>query len=536
MGQSSSREQEVSPELREVQSLAASTGALPSLEKAFSLLSDPQTKSIPTQSLQKCFDLTLENLGSDQDAVFKEALLLFSHLGSTVVDLFFVADKDGVNLIEFLRGYTKCCARTITSTSFNNLFRVFSVTCSKAGLPVDLQFELNDDDCKINGSLSPHNILTLLRISWIFSWDSRTLKSNSAKSKGKCSLPDVSHLVASAIETCVEDGHDLDFWDSVVSELDIKLPATKIHLWALRNIPNLADCFVQFVHARLCYLTTHEDKSESSSSSANESSSLAICETNLLTPGRAWAISLTLRGPINEEISKACFPTDFDEINENLLYRSSVHGKGLNRFWSNVEGYNGPLLVLIAACEDKSNTKRWIIGALTGQGFENKELFYGTSGSLYALSPVFHALLSSGRDNNYVYSHLHASGRVYDPHPKPVGVGFGGNIGNERIFMDEDFARVTVRHHAVDKTYQHDALFPNQGFVPVAASVLEVEAWGLGGQSALKIQDSYKKREQLFTDQRRKVDLKTFANWEDSPEKMMMDMMSNPNAVRREDR
>lgn len=32
------------------------------------------------------------------------------------------------------------------------------------------------------------------------------------------------------------------------------------------------------------------------------------------------------------------------------------------------------------------------------------------------------------------------------------------------------------------------------------------------------------------------VDLKTFANWEDSPEKMMMEMVSDPNKVRREDR
>lgn len=106
-----------------------------------------------------------------------------------------------------------------------------------------------------------------------------------------------------------------------------------------------------------------------------------------------------------------------------------------------------------------------------------------------------------------------------------------------------------------------------QGFLPTEASVLEVEVWGLGGKSAREIQDSYKKREELFTGQRRKVtkylqefdciwlsyivlmsiflqcrskrlqiDLKTFANWEDSPEKMMMDMMSNPNAVKREDR
>ncbi|KAI3460378.1 hypothetical protein Pfo_017041 [Paulownia fortunei] len=399
-----------------------------------------------------------------------------------------------------------------------------------------MQFELIDDDCKINGSLSPHDILMLLWICWIFSWDSRTLKLNTGNSKRNCSLPDISHLVLSAIESCAEDGHELNFWDSIVSDLDIQLPATKIHLWALKNIPNLADCFLQFVHARLCYLTTHEDKSEPSCSFAHESSSSAISETKLLTSGRAWTISLTLRGPIYEEISKACFPSDVDETNENVLYRSSVHGQGLNRFWSNVEGYNGPLLVLIAASEDKSNTRRWIIGALTHQGFENKELFYGTSGSLYALSPVFHALLSSGREKNFVYSHLHPTGRVYEAHPKPVGVAFGGYIGNERIFMDEDFARVTVRHYAVDKTYQHGALFPNQGFLPIEASVLEVEVWGLGGITAREIQASHKKREQLFTQQRRKVDLKTFANWEDSPEKMMMDIMSNPNAVKREDR
>lgn len=59
-----------------------------------------------------------------------------------------------------------------------------------------------------------------------------------------------------------------------------------------------------------------------------------------------------------------------------------------------------------------------------------------------------------------MYSHLHPKG--YEPHPKPVGVAFGGSVGNERIFIDEDFAKVTVRHHAADKTYQPGSLFPNQ--------------------------------------------------------------------------
>lgn len=60
-----------------------------------------------------------------------------------------------------------------------------------------------------------------------------------------------------------------------------------------------------------------------------------------------------------------------------------------------------------------------------------------------------------------MYSHLHATGK-YDPHPKPVGLAFGGTSGNERIFIHEDFAKITIRHHAVDKTYRPGSLFPDQ--------------------------------------------------------------------------
>lgn len=53
MGTSASTEQkEMSPEQREVEALAASTGALPMLQKAFANLADPQENSIPVQSLQ----------------------------------------------------------------------------------------------------------------------------------------------------------------------------------------------------------------------------------------------------------------------------------------------------------------------------------------------------------------------------------------------------------------------------------------------------------------------------------------------------
>lgn len=68
----------------------------------------------------------------------------------------------------------------------------------------------------------------------------------------------------------------------------------------------------------------------------------------------------------------------------------------------------------------------------------------------------------AGKEKNIVYSHLHPTVKTYDPRPKPVGLAFGGSLGNERIFLDEDFAGVTIRHHAGDKTYQHGSLFPGQ--------------------------------------------------------------------------
>lgn len=538
MGASSSMEQ-VSVEQREAESLAASIGVLPMLQKAFSVLADPQTNTIPLHSLQQRFGLFFENPTSEATAIPPNFQGLLSHLGSSIVDLFFLADKGGVSWIEFLKGYVKCCGRMYASTSFNMLFRVFAMAAVKADISAKLLFESDDSDCKMSGFLTPTDVLMLLWMCYVMSLNSKFFESLGGK--GDYSLPDLSHLVLSAVLLCAEVGNDLNPWDCDILSMTVPLPAGKIHMWALKTVPSLPDCFTQFVHGRIQKTITQENELEPSRSSGHDLSATAVCNTNLLTRGRAWAISLTLRGTLSEEILKACFPSCGDGTSDSLLYRSSFHGKGLNRFWSNVEGYNGPMLILVAASlgdvhDGDGNVKKWILGALTHQAFENKDMFYGSSGSLYAISPVFNVLSSSGKEKNFVYSHLHPTGRVYDPHPKPVGVAFGGSIRNERIFIDEDFAKVTVRHHAADKTYQSGSLFPNQGFLPVEALVLDVEVWGLGGRTAKEMQNKYKKREELFTEQRRKVDLKTFSNWEDSPEKMMMDMTSNPNRVEREDR
>jgi hypothetical protein len=89
------------------------------------------------------------------------------------------------------------------------------------------------------------------------------------------------------------------------------------------------------------------------------------------------------------------------DISPTNVCRSSVHGKGLSRFWSCVEGYKGPMLVLLSAfCNGGADNvhadRRWGIGVLTEEGFENKDTFYGSSGFLCATNPIFHMLQPFG--------------------------------------------------------------------------------------------------------------------------------------------
>lgn len=69
------------------------------------------------------------------------------------------------------------------------------------------------------------------------------------------------------------------------------------------------------------FLNLFQNECASSSSSVGELSSTKTCNSFLLTRGRAWAISLTLRSTISEEISQVCFPSTGDGTHDNLLYQ-----------------------------------------------------------------------------------------------------------------------------------------------------------------------------------------------------------------------
>ena len=85
--------------------------------------------------------------------------------------------------------------------------------------------------------------------------------------------------------------------------------------------------------------------------------------------------------------------------------RSSNHGRGISRFWTRVEGYKGLVLMLISATSIESDDdggqeragESWVAGALVLGGFDNKEVFYGTSSCcLFAVAPTFLPIRTTG--------------------------------------------------------------------------------------------------------------------------------------------
>ena len=134
------------------------------------------------------------------------------------------------------------------SMSFNGLFRIFAMALAKAGFPDKLQFESDDDGGKMSGFLMPVDVLMLLLMCYIMSWNYKNLESFGGRDYG---LPDLSHLVLSAVLSCAEAGVELNPWDCDILSMDVQLPAAKIHMWALKTVPSLTDCLSGYVHGKL---------------------------------------------------------------------------------------------------------------------------------------------------------------------------------------------------------------------------------------------------------------------------------------------
>lgn len=181
---------------------------------------------------------------------------LSNNLGATLVSLFFpVADDraDGrIDWIGFLSGYKRCCGRMPVSRSINVLHRLYAALSREAGAPCGLEFDPDaDDDDKVGRSLVPGEVLMLFWICWVMGHSSRIAKM-SRNAKDPLVLPDMSHLLVSALVSCgVIAEEDEHIWRSDVLAVDKGVSAQKFQTWVLTTAPGLVNCLPKYVQERI---------------------------------------------------------------------------------------------------------------------------------------------------------------------------------------------------------------------------------------------------------------------------------------------
>ncbi|KAI5063497.1 hypothetical protein GOP47_0022044 [Adiantum capillus-veneris] len=534
MGTSSSRQADAeAAEIKSLESRLSSLGDLHALHAIFSHLS-PSSAPIAPDILKKHFELKMEGISCPPSS---QLGTLSQSVASTIIDVIFKPDEKGISWKALLEGVEKCHQPSV-SVKLNLLLYFFYNLKKKGKLPLLFSFEDEDSSHLPQAGLTGHLTLSELQDFFWLCW----LLAYSAFSHAKCShLPNVEPLMKSAQAAC-SDGN-------VEKET---LSMEKLHKWMLLTIPRLPFSLFDFIRA--CVHQTamifQEENAMPCNSEEQHDSKLLGSESyfarQLFDSNVAWAIGLSLSDILGTKILSCCFSQPPDTA--SLLYRSSIHGKGMNRFWVHMEGYQGTVLMLIQgvtlhnmedSLPDNLGEDQWLLGALVSEGFVNNSCFYGSRGCcIFALDPVMKPFRPTGIGSNFVYSHSHAatSTSYLEQQRGPEGIAFGGDIGKERLLLNDDFMHVIIHHHSLDKTYEAGPLLPNQGYHTIRGKVIDVEVWGFGGAATMEKQAQFQGRKNLFVEQRRKVDLQSFGNWSDSPEKMMMDMVSDPNRGQRQDR
>ncbi|KAJ7552515.1 hypothetical protein O6H91_06G058600 [Diphasiastrum complanatum] len=575
-GKSSAQEIEV----HELEARLTATGDLPLLQHVFTKFSRSSTSAsvstkpaIPFSTLQATLSFSALNIKVSSNSEGPQLSKLIQCIGPSVAEVVFEPEKD-VDWMKFLKGYEKHCKQSFGATKLKNLMILLCQIRKFARLPSGVnhtsQVVESFKDADLEGLIAESQVREFLSLCWLMMSSPTIQKASYDASTGQLQveLPDIETLVRASM-LAGHSGRTTDHVERLeiphTDGSDKEIPIQGLFSWMLATIPGVSNALPQYVQDQLVQSGSTkmgENKFQKAFPEISESTVGSIARdkagiakepikstdsSGLLNIGRAWAVGLSLQGQIGAELVKASGNVhETLESHINLLYRSSVHGQGMNRFWKQVEGYKGPVLILLAAKSSQkieedggqnAEESSWVLGFFVPEGLENKASFYGGSGCcIFAIEPEFHPFRTTGRDRCFVYSYKQAPGSMYSSQPKQEGIGFGGGYGKQRVWLDDDFLSVTVRHHAVDKSYQSGKLVPGQGYGNVGGKVLEVEVWGLGGLAAEEKQTAYQQRQNVFLEQRRKVDLKAFGDWEESPEKAMLNLLSDPTKVAREDR
>lgn len=239
-------------EQREQESLASACLALPLLHAAHTR-SAASSDALPDalSPPRAAFRLS----GSSAPPPHFDALL--AHLGPAIASLFF-GHGEGADAgwVGFLKGFNRCCARVPTSQSLALLLRVYAAACADAGAPCGVQFQPDDDDeGKVVGELAPEEIAVLLWMCWVMAWGSSA--PSGACDGGQKSepvvviLPQVSHLVLSALVSAGAVADDAGIWDWEISGAGKGVKVQEFTSWVLSTAVGLGSCLSRYVQERL---------------------------------------------------------------------------------------------------------------------------------------------------------------------------------------------------------------------------------------------------------------------------------------------
>eukprot|EP00927_Polykrikos_kofoidii_P057243 TRINITY_DN51363_c0_g1_i1.p1 TRINITY_DN51363_c0_g1~~TRINITY_DN51363_c0_g1_i1.p1 ORF type:complete len:499 (-),score=68.62 TRINITY_DN51363_c0_g1_i1:22-1317(-) len=190
-------------------------------------------------------------------------------------------------------------------------------------------------------------------------------------------------------------------------------------------------------------------------------------------------------------ILRGLTPLLWESPNWVPIFRDSIDGRSFNSLLKGALHYEGPaLLVVMSASGD-------VFGALSFSWVDGFGKFGGTSECfLFALSPSLHVFRTDCRSGNFSY--LNAKNKH-----APRGIGFGGQEGFCRLWLDADFEDCYVLQS--DATYQDGPLLPSESY-RTEFQMAHVEVWGCGGEEALAAQATQRERDQNVRDRARKVD------------------------------
>jgi hypothetical protein len=187
---------------------------------------------------------------------------ILSGLGPTIASQFFghgaAATPEGdAGWVPFLRGFNRCCARVPASRSLALLLRVYAAACAGAGAPCGVLLqpdEGGDEDGKVVGELTPEEIAVFLWMCWVMAWSasaSRVAGDGGEKSEPVAVLlPDVTHLVLSALVSAGAVADDAGVWGWDISSGGKGLKVQEFTSWVLSTPVGLGNCLSRYVRDR----------------------------------------------------------------------------------------------------------------------------------------------------------------------------------------------------------------------------------------------------------------------------------------------